>query len=576
MAYSVDHGRYAHKCTAPMKRHTKDITYLSILIASVQSSTNLSLILIDVLLLLLDLVSGYAIYSPNDSFFSINSNANDGHSTNWVAKWAAIGDSFTVGIGAGNLWSKNADDVVCSRYDQSYVGVLDRAFGNSVKYFQYLACSGARTSDIVGEAKKLESDMDLVVMTARGNDLCLTDVMKPCIMLPYGGRKGCKDAVSKSEASIDRILKPNIREILNELNDEMKHDGVVVYAGSGLHVPKIRPWLQLILENRRKFNELVLKTNCAIENVVEDYRHKNGIRYKIRFADWSPWGGNDKIAGQMCWPGTTGTPLKDDLKKRDDDLLEDAFELAPELVPEAQLEAQPLADRWKHNLYNSILYRTGNPVAEALARLTHRGPIIPPSSLAGHSEVIGGSYSVCKMRDTFQCLTHNRNMGARYMSPSVVDFTYQKYCEEVRVFNEGTHEAHMFTVQLSNGAVKFDKQQCLDSFRHIIYSCDPAQYPNPYGYKHGGKCPPVSYTYQLESVSPHPQTWPRDKPRGKCEGCGLDLTDYHFQWLDKPDKNGMEWKATFNTPIWTRNRCFNNNKVQKRAGGITDGCQGND
>lgn len=376
----------------------------------------------------------------------------------------------------------------------------------------------------------------------------------------------------------------------------------------------------------------------------------------------------------MCWPRTTGKvpdpkqpniqffkpatnrPNKEDLKKRDDDLLDDTVEPAPEPAPEEQLEVQSLAKRWKERLYNSILYRTGNPMAEALARLTRRGPIIPPgcptdndydfgfglpdrwgkffhpnelghttlasfvmhAALAGHSEAIGGSYSVCKLRDTFQCFSHSRDLGARYMSPSVVDATYQKYCEEVvehaspnwidqRVFNEGTHEAHMYTIQLSNGAAKFDKQQCLDSFNHIIYSCDPAQYPNAYGYKHGGKYTRGSYTYQLESVSPHPRTWPLDKPRGKCEGwykvafsrytmrgagwgadkgeklkasikscIGLGLTDYHFQWLDKPDKDGMEWKATFNTPVFTRRRCFNNNKVQKKAGGITDGCQGND
>lgn len=48
-----------------------------------------------------------------------------------------------------------------------------------------------------------------------------------------------------------------------------------------------------------------------------------------------------------------------------------------------------------------------------------------------------------------------------------------------------------------------------------------------------------------------------------------------FNYFDEPDGDGYEWKVSYNTPIWTNARCFDNNKVVKCAdGGYTDGCSG--
>lgn len=51
--------------------------------------------------------------------------------------------------------------------------MLERALGISALRFQWLACSGAKSKEILEQAKKLDNDMDLVVLTAGGNDLCL-------------------------------------------------------------------------------------------------------------------------------------------------------------------------------------------------------------------------------------------------------------------------------------------------------------------------------------------------------------------------------------------------------------------
>lgn len=62
-----------------------------------------------------------------------------------------------------------------------------------------------------------------------------------------------------------------------------------------------------------------------------------------------------------------------------------------------------------------------------------------------------------------------------------------------------------------------------------------------------------------------------------CRLIATDTVSYHrkFDYFDEPDKDGYEWKATYQTPIWTNARCFDNNKVVKCAdGGYTDGCSG--
>jgi lysophospholipase L1-like esterase len=94
----------------------------------------------------------------------------------WIKKWAAVGDSFTAGIGSGNTYSSKKDDIACSRYDYSYPSIMNQFFGKSVTDFTYLACSGDASVDIADQIAKLSTGLDLAVMTAGGNDLCLVGV----------------------------------------------------------------------------------------------------------------------------------------------------------------------------------------------------------------------------------------------------------------------------------------------------------------------------------------------------------------------------------------------------------------
>ena len=91
----------------------------------------------------------------------------------WIKRWAAIGDSFTAGIGSGNLYTQEKSDWQCSRYDHAYPAIINNALGPTIQDFQFVACSGDRSVQIYDQVSSMKGDLDLVIMTAGGNDLCL-------------------------------------------------------------------------------------------------------------------------------------------------------------------------------------------------------------------------------------------------------------------------------------------------------------------------------------------------------------------------------------------------------------------
>lgn len=94
----------------------------------------------------------------------------------WARRWAAVGDSYTAGIGSGRqlggIFHKR-EDWYCSRYDLSYPYLVNGALGSAVENFQFPACSGDRSEQIYEQIQNIDGTLDLVMMTAGGNDLCL-------------------------------------------------------------------------------------------------------------------------------------------------------------------------------------------------------------------------------------------------------------------------------------------------------------------------------------------------------------------------------------------------------------------
>lgn len=242
------------------------------------------------------------------------------------------------------------------------------------------------------------------------------------------------------------------------------------------------------------------------------------------------------------------------------------------------------------------------------------------------SLVLGVDSPACEIEDEFTCFSET---GSKYyVNGNRTNMYYKDFCQEVednhdknainwrysKTYDEGTPDVNELVVQMMNDASQFNKDQCIDSFNRIINSCDKSENDNPKNWKGGGRFVRENGDVKYEM---HPRrdnrVWPPSKePYGTCHGqywgvlsaytirgtgfatwdkgakirkemdnCyGLGTTAFKFNYIDNPqapkdeDDQGYEWKLTFNTPIWTNARCFDNNKIVKKDYGWTNGCSG--
>jgi hypothetical protein len=155
-------------------------------------------------------------------------------------------------------------------------------------------------------------------------------MIKSCVIMPWDGESACQTIIDKAQENIDTILKPNIRQILEKLNDKIKENGALIYSGyapffstanEDCSDPDKQEWalkswrwwqfwnwlnkpLRLTVERRTKFNTLVENINKAIFEVVEEFDKDTKIKYRATFSDWSSWPGI--VDGQFCSPSSSG------------------------------------------------------------------------------------------------------------------------------------------------------------------------------------------------------------------------------------------------------------------------------
>ncbi|KAJ4165706.1 hypothetical protein LMH87_007327 [Akanthomyces muscarius] len=366
----------------------------------------------------------------------------DPTSFGWVRRFAAIGDSYTSGVGSGLQLGglfHNLGDWWCSRYDLSYPMMVKNELGSGVEDMQYTACMGDQIPAIYDQAKALKGDIDLLTLTAGGNDLCLADIIKNCVVLPFFGEESCNEILKKAKDNLDNIVGDGISQLLTALDDKMAKDGIVVYNSYAQFFNTenedcatkqswaLTPWivyvwpdklqtpLTMTVARRKKFNELTVGLNDLIRKKVNDMKGK--VKYNLGFSSWDVWP-SESVKGRMCDPSSTGSypdPKQPDLlffkpdtrntwfklpgKKR---RVEDDQEVeAEEKIVHSPQEGEAFAPLTKEDLeqlraafpeppkrdldsrgvdrsiYRSSLWNSVNPSAAALKKLDARAPSPP-------------------------------------------------------------------------------------------------------------------------------------------------------------------------------------------------------
>ncbi|ORY00322.1 SGNH hydrolase-type esterase domain-containing protein [Clohesyomyces aquaticus] len=149
----------------------------------------------------------------------------------WIHKFASLGDSYAAGLGAGSRI-----DWLCSRYNESYPNILHTSFlGHHPKRtHQFLACTGAASTEIAEkQASALQDDLDLLTISAGGNDVGLTVILNNCIYQFFmAGEDDCDLAIQDARERIANKtqLYKNVTQLFDAVKPKMNKDHGVVYV----------------------------------------------------------------------------------------------------------------------------------------------------------------------------------------------------------------------------------------------------------------------------------------------------------------------------------------------------------
>jgi lysophospholipase L1-like esterase len=94
------------------------------------------------------------------------------------ANYVALGDSYASGVGSGSYTSESGS---CLRSTLAYPQLWTN--GHAPSSFKFVACSGAKTTDVNNnQLSALSSSTTLVSITIGGNDVGFSSVMTDCVL----------------------------------------------------------------------------------------------------------------------------------------------------------------------------------------------------------------------------------------------------------------------------------------------------------------------------------------------------------------------------------------------------------
>lgn len=135
--------------------------------------------------------------------------------------YVALGDSYSSGVGAGSYDSGSGD---CRRSTKAYPHLWNSA--NSPSSFDFTACSGARTDDVInGQLAPLSDGTGLVSISIGGNDAGFADAMTTCVTQ---GENACVRRVAEAREYIGATLPGKLDAVYDAIRSKAPSAKVVV------------------------------------------------------------------------------------------------------------------------------------------------------------------------------------------------------------------------------------------------------------------------------------------------------------------------------------------------------------
>jgi len=135
--------------------------------------------------------------------------------------YVALGDSYSSGVGAGDYDSASGD---CKRSANAYPQLWNAA--HSPSSFDFTACSGARTDDVLAnQLGPLSASTGTVSISIGGNDASFADTMQACVLQ---GESVCLDKVAEARDYIANTLPGKLDSVYDAISERAPSAHVAV------------------------------------------------------------------------------------------------------------------------------------------------------------------------------------------------------------------------------------------------------------------------------------------------------------------------------------------------------------
>jgi lysophospholipase L1-like esterase len=217
-----------------------------------------------------------------------------------VASYAALGDSYSSGVGVGSAnydQGTNTSTNQCLRSADSYARQYGTAHGYPGVLTVHLACSGAVTTDLTttnkyGEPAQISAipkHARLVTVTIGGNDVGFADVLKQCLT-PDPNWKGCESFYTqnntdpaKPPVNVDYTisnLEPKLENVYNLIRAQVPTATIIALTYPSIFAPTsvascVGP---TVLGLPAQDIEWLISETNNLDNQVEIAAHRAGIQ----------------------------------------------------------------------------------------------------------------------------------------------------------------------------------------------------------------------------------------------------------------------------------------------------------
>lgn len=140
---------------------------------------------------------------------------------NAAQSYVALGDSYSSGVGAGSYGSSGS----CKRSANAYGQLWANAHAGTT--FTFLACSGAKTGDVLNQINSMPSSASLVTLTVGGNDAGFTDVITTCTL---NSDQTCIDRVNTAKTYVQNTLPSLLDNVYRAVKSKAPNAKLVVLS----------------------------------------------------------------------------------------------------------------------------------------------------------------------------------------------------------------------------------------------------------------------------------------------------------------------------------------------------------